>query len=300
MIFGRSDAGLPGNGPQCRSALHDRWRCDPLRKRPGKPPRWRIVVDSEGDSGPPAGLPDQPGRIQSYQDAPTPRAVPPADLPASARPIAAEPPIGIVAGRLPPSVSASKDHAAVERPAEVELEVVVLERRRGIATGIEAHHEIVAPVGRGVGDAGGDEDGIVRPEEPNLCGSLTGTDPKGGRTQYNAVDPGLSRRRARDRTDCECISLQRQEYREEEHLYPAGISGTGVRSRFSESRFMSTCHESPALRDPVHPHSLLNPHLAPAAATIFRAAGSPPPAPGCPPRAAARTGEAPLPPDSSR
>src|SRR4051812_14980152 len=158
------------------------------RGRPGKPPPRLVIVDPKRNPRPLAPFTLEPGRIQPDQHAPSFRPVFTGHLPASPATLGAKPPVGITPGRLPPAVPATVHHAAVEYPPEVQLEIVVLRGWRPVAPGIQAHHEVVAPVRGRIGDARGDEQGVGRPDQPDQRGSLTGPDAHRGRAQRRCVD----------------------------------------------------------------------------------------------------------------
>jgi hypothetical protein len=98
------------------------------------------------------------------------------DAPTRAIARAAEPPVRISLRRIPPAGPPTVHHAAVENPPERPLKVVVLRRRRAVTFGIEAHHELVAPVPGGVGQQRDDVDAFRDREQPYRCGPLTGPD----------------------------------------------------------------------------------------------------------------------------
>jgi len=84
-----------------------------------------------------------------------------------------------------------------------------------VTPGIEAQHEVIAPVASRVRYAGRDEDGISSAEEPHQGSALPGDQPNLGRAVPKAVDMVLWQWATVDRPDPEGIQRRALEHEQE-------------------------------------------------------------------------------------
>src|SRR4030095_11546458 len=88
------------------------------------------------------------------------------DFPPATFPILTQSPIRVISRWLPFSVLPSEGDTAINHAAEIPLEVVMVRRRRGIALGVQADDEIIAPVIGRVLDFRSEVHAFLPPSEP--------------------------------------------------------------------------------------------------------------------------------------
>jgi hypothetical protein len=178
-----------------------------LLRRPGIPAAGRVIVSSKRYSGVATRRAGKPSGVHSQKDIPPLPLASSAYFPPTTRPLGTEPPVGIISRWFPPSPSTPKDHATVEYPAEVQLEIVMLRLGSAVSTGIEAEDEVVPPVGSRVGYARGDKDCVPGPivriftvsvvaswSASNISGiAIPARNPAGGATCLGVVYPARAR-----------------------------------------------------------------------------------------------------------
>ncbi len=118
--------------------------------RPREPSTWTVVVRTKGDARASPRFAGEPGAVQPEYQRPAPGSLARADRPSPTLPGSAQSPIGIPTRRLPSRAATTIDHAAVHHPAEVPLKVVMSRDRATVTGHVQADHEIVAPIRRGV------------------------------------------------------------------------------------------------------------------------------------------------------
>src|SRR5207302_1964069 len=96
----------------------------------------------------------EPSRVQLEDDRPPRVDAQLANRPPTPGPPLAQSPAGVMSRRAPPPASAREYDAAVEHAPEIPLAVVLIRRGRSITQRVQAHDEVVTPIGGGVLDEG--------------------------------------------------------------------------------------------------------------------------------------------------
>ncbi len=107
-----------------------------------------VVVNSDGKSRQSSLGTREPDRIESQQDAPSSWPTTATHLPATARPLTTQPPIGITLGRLPPSIAAPVHEAAIQYTSELPVKIIMPRTATRIAMEVDTEREGVAPISR--------------------------------------------------------------------------------------------------------------------------------------------------------